>query len=90
MEPVAPLVANPPVFAVTIPAPNAKVKLVLLVPERTEVPISIIAPLATENWMAQVEVLACDVICAPVAIFIVCVVVPVKLKLTVEPDCVVV
>ena len=46
---MAPDEDNPPVFAEIIPAPSLKVKDVLFVPVRTDVPISMVAPLATIN-----------------------------------------
>ena len=49
MDPVAPVVDKPPVLAVIMPAPAFKTKEVLLVPVSTEVPISIVEPLATVN-----------------------------------------
>ena len=90
IEPVAPDEDRPPVFAVIILAPELNVKEVLLVPVRTEVPISIVAPFATVNWIAQVGVVACEVMDAVGDILTACKPVPVKLKLTVDPDCVVV
>jgi len=62
MDPLAPVADNPEVFAVIILAPGLNVKEVLFVPVNTEVPISIVAPEATVNWMAHVAVVACDVI----------------------------
>ena len=49
IDPVAPDEDKPPVLAVIIPAPSLNVKEVLLVPVRTDVPISMVDPLATIN-----------------------------------------
>ena len=49
IDPVAPDNDSPPVLAVIIPAPALKIKVVLLVPVSTEVPISMVAPFATIN-----------------------------------------